>query len=112
MVWIVIFILHRNLECLEFNINGLSVLPQLFLDIQHITAETISQFKIETFNFQTQINDKILSDENLESRLENSEKVIQKDSLVPGTCQNSSDLRLRYVLKCDFCFMIYASKPK
>ncbi|XP_034297069.1 transcription factor TFIIIB component B'' homolog isoform X2 [Pantherophis guttatus] len=43
----------------------------------------------------TQINDKILSDENLESRLQNSEKVIQKDSLVPGTCQNSSDLRLR-----------------
>ncbi|XP_058024900.1 transcription factor TFIIIB component B'' homolog [Ahaetulla prasina] len=39
----------------------------------------------------TQINDKILSDENLESRLENSEK----DSLVPSTCQNSSDLHLR-----------------
>ncbi|XP_032070346.1 transcription factor TFIIIB component B'' homolog isoform X2 [Thamnophis elegans] len=42
-----------------------------------------------------QINAKILSDENLESRLENSEKVIQKDSSVPSTCQNSSNLRLR-----------------
>ncbi|XP_039176670.1 transcription factor TFIIIB component B'' homolog isoform X3 [Crotalus tigris] len=43
----------------------------------------------------TQINDKILSDEDLQSRLEDSEKVIQKNSPVPGTCQNSSDLRLR-----------------
>ncbi|XP_025033535.1 transcription factor TFIIIB component B'' homolog isoform X2 [Python bivittatus] len=39
--------------------------------------------------------DKILSDEALESRLEDSEKVIQKNSLAPSTFQNSSDLHLR-----------------
>ncbi|XP_026574075.1 transcription factor TFIIIB component B'' homolog isoform X2 [Pseudonaja textilis] len=43
----------------------------------------------------TQINDKILPDENLESSLEDAEKVIQKDSLVPRTGQNSSNLHLR-----------------
>ncbi|KAM3844551.1 transcription factor TFIIIB component B'' homolog isoform 2-T2 [Vipera latastei] len=42
-----------------------------------------------------QINDKILSDEDLRRRLEDSEKVIQKNSPVLGTCLNSSDLRLR-----------------
>uniref|UniRef100_A0A2D4J9W4 Uncharacterized protein n=1 Tax=Micrurus lemniscatus lemniscatus TaxID=129467 RepID=A0A2D4J9W4_MICLE len=43
----------------------------------------------------TQINNNILSDENLESSLEDAEKVIQKDSLVPSTGQNSSNLHLR-----------------
>ncbi|XP_070599220.1 transcription factor TFIIIB component B'' homolog isoform X3 [Erythrolamprus reginae] len=51
--------------------------------------------KSEPTKTPTMINDKILSDENLESKLENPEKVIQKDFPVPSTCQDSSNLRLR-----------------
>ncbi|XP_063149216.1 transcription factor TFIIIB component B'' homolog [Candoia aspera] len=74
---------ERSLEVSELTITG------------NLGVQKSEPTKTPSMATQIKCVDKILSDGALEDRLEDSEKVIQKDSPMPSTFQISSDLHLR-----------------